>query len=35
MKQNEWVNATDGRKDILVLFNSGIDDGTIYYTLKK
>jgi hypothetical protein len=35
MKQNEWVNASDGRKDILVLFNSGIDDGTIYYPLGK
>ena len=35
MKQNEYVSASSGRKDIFILFNSGINDGTIYYELGK
>ena len=35
MKQNEYVSASSGRKDIFILFNSGINDGTIYYQLGK
>ena len=35
MKQNEYVGEGEGRKDIMVLFNSSIDDGTIYYPLGK
>ncbi len=35
MKQNEYVSSGSGRKDIFVLFNSAIDDGTIYYQLGK
>jgi hypothetical protein len=31
-KQNEYVNASDGRKDILVLFDPGMKDGQIYNT---
>ncbi len=35
MKQNEYVDASAGRKDILVLFNPNVDDGRIYYQLGK
>jgi hypothetical protein len=29
-KQNEYVNASDGRKDIVVLFDASMKDGQIY-----
>ncbi|MBS1597437.1 MAG: hypothetical protein JST75_04385 [Bacteroidetes bacterium] len=35
IKQNEYVDAGNGRKDILVLFNPGVNDGRIYYQLGK
>jgi hypothetical protein len=35
IKQNEYIGSGDGRKDIFVLFNATIDDGTIYYQLGK
>ncbi len=35
IKQNEWVDASNGRKDIMVLFNPSVNDGRIYYQLGK
>jgi len=35
IKQNEYVDGGDGRKNILVLFNSNINDGRIYYQIGK
>jgi hypothetical protein len=34
-KQNEYINAGDGRKDIFVVFNSSIKDGRVYSPLGK
>jgi hypothetical protein len=34
-KQNEYVDASDGRRDIYVLFNSGQDTEKIYAPLGK
>jgi len=34
-KQNEWVDASDGRKDIYVLFNSDQDLDKVYAPLGK
>lgn len=34
-KQNEWVDASDGRKDIYVLFNSNQDTQKVYAPLGK
>lgn len=35
IKQNEFVDAGNGRKDIIVLFNPNVNDGRIYYQLGK
>src|SRR4249920_1619814 len=34
-KQNEWVDASDGRKDIYVLFNAEQDQEKVYAPLGK
>jgi len=34
-KQNEWVDANDGRKDIYILFNADQDQEKIYAPLGK
>jgi len=34
-KQNEFIDAGDGKKDIFVVFNSNIRDGRIYSPLGK
>ena len=34
-KQNEYVNASQGRNDIFVLFNSDMKDGRIYTSYSK
>ena len=34
-KQNEYVNASQGRKDIFVLFNSSTDEEKVYAPLGK
>jgi len=34
-KQNEWVDASDGRKDIYVLFNINQDTQKVYAPLGK
>ena len=34
-KQNEYVEAGSGKKDIYVVFNAGIKDGRIYSPLGK
>jgi hypothetical protein len=34
-KQNEWVDASDGRKDIYVLFNADQDAEKVYAPLGK
>jgi hypothetical protein len=31
-KQNEYVNASNGRKDIVVVFDSSMRDGQTYTT---
>jgi hypothetical protein len=34
-KQNEWVDANDGRKDIYIFFNSNQDQEKVYAPLGK
>ena len=34
-KQNEYVNASEGRKDIVVLFDSNMRNGGVYTTIDS
>jgi len=34
-KQNEYVNASEGRKDIVILFDSDMRNGGVYTTIDS